>query len=228
METSRGDAATLIFRGDTSAYLRYAIERDARAAAAYAANFGREGGACPELVVCDVAAVADAAPLPRVDVLAAGFPCQPFSLRGDQLGTDDFERGGLYLELCRFLKKRRPKAFLFENVVGLVLMGGGKRGHYAEDGSPEDENAPHGGFVAGSTLSFILDAFAACGYAVSWSVVNARHCVAQFRERVYGPRRPRLVGSRSRRRRGRDAARPLMNRGDAAAATRIVRGGESR
>ena len=41
---------------------------------------------------------------------------------------------------------------------------------------------------------------------------------------LYRPRRPRLIRSRSRRRRGRDADRPWMGRGDAAATTQIVRG----
>ena len=33
--------------------------------------------------------------------------------------------------------------------------------------------------------SEIVDAFAACGYDVSWRVVNARHWLPQFRERVF-------------------------------------------
>lgn len=122
----------------------FAIERDARAAACYASNFAN--AARPDLLRCDVAAVSDASPLPAFDVLVAGFPCQPFSSRGDQPGTEDAETGGLYLELCRFLRSRRPRAFLFENVVGLAVMGGGARGHYTEDGEPEDARAPNGGF----------------------------------------------------------------------------------
>ena len=54
----------------------------------------------------------------------AGFPCQPFSVRGQRGGLQD-PRGQLYRELARLLMKKRPAAFLFENVAGLVTMDGG-------------------------------------------------------------------------------------------------------
>ena len=50
---------------------------------------------------------------------------------------------------------------------------------------------------------------------------GARDALARV-PRAYRPRRPRFVGSGSRRRRGRDAHRSSMHRGHAAAATRIV------
>ena len=65
--------------------------------------------------------------IPRIDVLTAGFPCQPFSCRGAQRGTQDPKSGQLYFELVRLLRTCRPKAFIFENVAGLVIMDGGKR-----------------------------------------------------------------------------------------------------
>ena len=40
-------------------------------------------------------------------------------------------------------------------------------------------------FVVGRTFEAILKAFEGCGYDVSWRVVNARHWLPQFRERVY-------------------------------------------
>ena len=57
---------------------------------------------------------------------------------------------------------------------------------------------------------------------------ETRRAVWEKVKRGYRPPCPRLVFGRSRRRRGRVADRPLMNRGTAAAATRIFRGDESR
>lgn len=56
--------------------------------------------------------------LDRVDVLTAGFPCQPFSVAGDKLGFQD-ERGTLFLQIIRLLEEfgnKKPKLLLLENV----------------------------------------------------------------------------------------------------------------
>jgi DNA (cytosine-5)-methyltransferase 1 len=56
--------------------------------------------------------------LQPVDVLTAGFPCQPFSIAGDKLGFKD-ERGLLFLHIIRLIKefgRRKPKILLLENV----------------------------------------------------------------------------------------------------------------
>lgn len=53
-----------------------------------------------------------------VDVLTAGFPCQPFSIAGEKLGFKD-ERGLLFLHIIRILKEfgeKKPKILLLENV----------------------------------------------------------------------------------------------------------------
>ena len=58
--------------------------------------------------------------LTRVDVLAAGFPCQAFSLAGLRKGFED-DRGNVFFrirDIVRFLKKNRgaPKVLFLENV----------------------------------------------------------------------------------------------------------------
>jgi len=56
-----------------------------------------------------------------LDVLAAGFPCQPFSNAGKRLGTKD-HRGSLYLESLRFIAALKPKFALLENVRGILSI----------------------------------------------------------------------------------------------------------
>ena len=60
----------------------------------------------------------DSSEIPKHDLLAAGFPCQPFSMAGHRKGFDD-ERGHLFFEIKRILKEKKPEAFLLENVKHL-------------------------------------------------------------------------------------------------------------
>ena len=63
--------------------------------------------------------------VPDFDVLCAGFPCQAFSIAGRKLGFED-TRGTLFFEVARMLNEKSPKAFLLENVKGLVTHNKGK------------------------------------------------------------------------------------------------------
>lgn len=58
--------------------------------------------------------------VPAHDILCAGFPCQPFSKAGDQLGTDCPTSGDLFEYVYRVLEHRRPKYFILENVPNLM------------------------------------------------------------------------------------------------------------
>lgn len=56
--------------------------------------------------------------LDSVDIMTAGFPCQPFSVAGEKLGFKD-ERGLLFLHIIRIIKEfgqKKPKVLLLENV----------------------------------------------------------------------------------------------------------------
>ena len=57
--------------------------------------------------------------IPDFDILLAGFPCQPFSNAGNRKGVKD-ERGSLFEEVERFVKAKKPIAFVLENVKGIL------------------------------------------------------------------------------------------------------------
>lgn len=99
--------------------------------------------------------------LPDYDILAGGFPCQPFSLAGMRKGFED-TRGTLFFEVARLLKEKQPKAFFLENVEGIVNHDSGK------------------------TLYVIEKTLHDLGYNCDWRVMNAcDYGVPQNRKRWY-------------------------------------------
>ncbi|MBQ2671256.1 MAG: DNA (cytosine-5-)-methyltransferase [Clostridia bacterium] len=61
----------------------------------------------------------DATLLPKVDVITAGFPCQSFSVCGNQKGFND-SRGNLFFEIMRIVDVIQPSIIFLENVANLV------------------------------------------------------------------------------------------------------------
>lgn len=100
--------------------------------------------------------------IPACDVIVGGPPCQSFSLAGNRHCND--ERGRLVWRYLDILDSHRPKAFLFENVTGLLSA----------------KNAE-----GNKILPLLLDEFGKLGYNVTWKVVNAAdYGVPQLRKRV--------------------------------------------
>lgn len=59
--------------------------------------------------------------LPDFDLFTGGFPCQPFSSAGLQLGVDDkYGRGTLFFDIARICDIKKPQYILLENVKGLT------------------------------------------------------------------------------------------------------------
>lgn len=56
----------------------------------------------------------------RIDVLTAGFPCQPFSVAGQRKGAEDNRY--LWPEVVRVIREVRPTWFVGENVAGILTM----------------------------------------------------------------------------------------------------------
>ena len=57
--------------------------------------------------------------IPGCDLILGGFPCQDFSIIWKRPGING-ERGGLYRNFLEFVKAKKPKAFVAENVKGLL------------------------------------------------------------------------------------------------------------
>lgn len=103
--------------------------------------------------------------IPAYDILCAGFPCQPFSISGNQLGFDD-ARGTMFFEVIRLIRGiergQRPSIIFLENVSNL------KR---------HDE---------GQTLDRMRLELEGLGYTVFYDVLNASNFgVPQSRKRIY-------------------------------------------
>ena len=95
-----------------------------------------------------------------VDVLTAGFPCQPHSLAGLRAGSND-ERD-LFDEIIRCAGVLRPRFIVLENVPGL----------FTSD--------------AGRFFGRVLGALASLGYDAEWRVLSAADVGAPHkRERVW-------------------------------------------
>lgn len=63
----------------------------------------------------------------KVDLIIGGPPCQAYSLLGrHQENIENDPRNKLYIQYGRFLKQYDPKAFVFENVPGLLSANKGQ------------------------------------------------------------------------------------------------------
>lgn len=137
----------------------------------YAANFGIDDPDDEHEIWGDITQVQDvAAKVPDHEILAAGFPCQPFSIAGvskkkalgRKHGFEDETQGTLFFDVARIIAVKRPKAFLLENVKNL-------RTH-----------------DKGRTLDVILRTLDDLGYHVpAPRVVDAAGFVPQHRERIF-------------------------------------------
>jgi DNA (cytosine-5)-methyltransferase 1 len=107
--------------------------------------------------------------IPDHDVLAAGFPCQPFSIAGvskkKSLGmAHGFKcetQGTLFFNIVSIVEAKRPPVLFLENVKNLTSHDKGR--------------------TWGTIHASLVD----LGYAVNFKVIDAAGWVPQHRERIY-------------------------------------------
>ncbi|WKN40572.1 DNA cytosine methyltransferase [Tunicatimonas pelagia] len=131
----------------------FSSEWDKHAQDMYEANFG-------ERPFGDINRIAPKN-IPDHDFLLAGFPCQPFSIAGKQLGFAD-TRGTLFFNIEKILEEKRPYGFLLENVSRLKTHDKGR------------------------TLQVILQKLKNLGYSIHYEVLNSLdYGIPQLRKRIY-------------------------------------------
>lgn len=99
------------------ATIEWANEKDNQASLTFKANFPKVKHYYKP--VEELSVLSDQ--LNAVDIITAGFPCQPFSRAGEGLGFKD-KRGELFLEIIRLIKEfglNKPKILIMENVKNL-------------------------------------------------------------------------------------------------------------
>ena len=134
----------------------WAIEKDAACCRTYRHNFKDV-----DLIEADIRNV-DPSTLDRVDVITAGFPCQPFSIAGKQRGFDD-ARGHLFYEVGKFISAYKPRFVFLENVPNLMEHNEGK------------------------SFLVVHDVLADLNYSIRYRVLRASEYggVPQIRDRIY-------------------------------------------
>ncbi len=136
--------------------VEWSIEKDHACCRTYRYNFSER-----LLIENDVRNV-DPSVLCNVDIITAGFPCQPFSIAGKQRGFYD-PRGHLFYEVKRFISVHKPRFVFLENVPNLMEHNEGK------------------------TFLVIHDVFSELGYSMRYRVMRASEYggVPQIRDRIY-------------------------------------------
>lgn len=115
-------------------------------------------------------------PSESLDIYMTSPPCQAFSLAGKRLGKDD-KRGILFFNSHEFIKKNKPRYFIFENVKGLLSDDNGRT-------FGEWVRMLGGKSVDGLPVLFPDDD--SVDYHIYYKVLNAKkHGVPQNRERVF-------------------------------------------
>ncbi|WP_433315894.1 DNA cytosine methyltransferase [Micromonospora chersina] len=116
----------------------------------------------------------------EIDLISGGPPCQSFSTAGKRLGLDDQEKGPLVFEFVRLVQELQPRAFLMENVKGLLSASlTWRQLPYNNNGKIIDD-------LHGSLFRELCRRFEEIGYSLGVKEINAAdYGVPQLRHRVF-------------------------------------------
>lgn len=136
-----------------------------------------EEGSLPPLVAWSDVSTFDGHPFRgRVDIVSAGFPCQPFSLAGKRAGTDDAR--WIWPDIARIIGEVEPELCFLENVPGLLLDPDSDSDPFGDLG--ESTNDALGG------MATVLGSLASLGFDAEWCCVRASDVGASHgRNRVF-------------------------------------------
>lgn len=135
-----------------------ACEKDAALRDLYKVNFGL-------MPAADIRRLTDSE-IPPHTILCAGFPCQPFSKAGEQLGLSCSRDGDLFSYIIRILKYHLPPIIILENVPNLLRHN------------------------SGSTYSWMASQLTKLGYEVAHTILSPHNFgIPQIRARAF------IVGS---------------------------------
>ena len=135
--------------------IAWANEIDEAAVKTYKVNFPKT-----QIIQCDVRNLKFET-LEDVEIIAAGFPCQPFSIMGYKRGFND-SRGNLFFEIARAIDIIRPRYVFLENVKNLLYHDNGK------------------------TFLVIYNTLVQFGYYVKYKVIDAKDVnIPQNRARIF-------------------------------------------
>lgn len=106
--------------------------------------------------------------LPDIDMYVCGFPCQPFSLMGNKMGTED-SRSNIMYQCIKVIQKKLPKIFILENV---------KNFKFIQNGTPFN--------YLFNQLKNIKNKNKELAYNVSFDILNTKdYGIPQNRERIF-------------------------------------------
>lgn len=136
------------------------VDNDRKALDTYLLNHKGSKVICEDIRKVTATQIKEQIKNKKIDVLIGGVPCQSVSISGHRKADDP--RNELFFSYTRLIDELKPKAFVLENVPGLIGLFGGK------------------------LKDALLEAFERHGYKTNFQILTAsKYGVPQTRKRVF-------------------------------------------
>ena len=134
----------------------YANDLEPSSKKIYQENFSDVPFVCQNLLEVEISTI------PPMDILLAGFSCQPFSIAGQKKGFDD-NRSDVFWQILKVMNQHHPRMVVLENVKNLL----------SHD--------------SGQTFEKIKSAIEEVGYKIQYKTLNTCKIsgIPQNRERIF-------------------------------------------